>query len=122
MSLFTDRILARLRVLGGGSWRTSCVAGAPLPEGERCAALDCDSRALSDLRVGDAGIVSCLQAPASREGRKLLAMGVLPGVQLHLVQRYPAFVFRLGHAEFAIDAGMASHVRVYVDGDVRRAG
>ncbi len=116
MSLLTDRILKRLRSLGGASWRTSCVAGAPVPERDRCASLDCESLALTELREGESGTVSCLQAPASREGRKLLAMGVLPGIELRLVQRYPAFVFRLGHAEFAVDAGIASHIRVYREG------
>jgi hypothetical protein len=39
-------------------------------------------------------------------------MGVPPGVELVLLQRMPAFVFRMGHAEFAVDAELAGHVRV----------
>jgi hypothetical protein len=36
----------------------------------------------------------------------------LPGVALVLVQRSPAFAFRMGHAEFAVDAELAGHIRV----------
>ncbi len=39
-------------------------------------------------------------------------MGVLPGARLLLVQRYPAFVFRLGYAELAVDRLLAARIRV----------
>jgi DtxR family transcriptional regulator, Mn-dependent transcriptional regulator len=59
------------------------------------------------------GSVTCLQDPASAAACKLAAMGVLPGAELRMVQRYPAYVFRIGHAEFAVDEEMARHVRVH---------
>jgi len=37
----------------------------------------------------------------------------LPGVELRVVQCYPACIFRIGHAEFAVDEQMAAHVRVH---------
>jgi Fe2+ transport system protein FeoA len=42
----------------------------------------------------------------------LVALGVLPGAELTLVQRFPAFVVRMGNAEFAVDRELAG--RVYV--------
>jgi DtxR family Mn-dependent transcriptional regulator len=41
-----------------------------------------------------------------------VALGVLPGAELTLVQRYPAFVVRIGHAEFALDAELAGRIQV----------
>jgi DtxR family transcriptional regulator, Mn-dependent transcriptional regulator len=96
----------------GGVWGTSCAAGAPVPM-ESCAALDCDSVCLTELAPGEAGSVTCLQDPGSAASCRLAAMGVLPGAELRIVQRYPARVFRIGHAQFAVDEAMARHVRVH---------
>jgi len=94
------------------TWTDSCAAGAPVPD-DGCAGLDCDSISLSDLQPGERGTVSCLQHPGDQAAWKLAAMGVLPGAELRVIQRYPAYVFRIGHAEFAIDEAMAGHVRVH---------
>ncbi len=112
MKNFSRYVLERLRGRRAGTWGAACRAGAPLPE-SRCTSLDCDSVSLTAMRVGAAGTISCLQEPESRAVRTLVAMGVLPGVDILLVQTYPAFVFRLGRAEFAIDATLADHIRVY---------
>ncbi len=84
-----------------------------MPSAGGCGGLDCDSVPLAALRTGQHGTVSCLPEPESREARKLVALGVLPGVQLRMMQRYPGYVFRMGHSEFAIDAAMADHIRVF---------
>jgi DtxR family Mn-dependent transcriptional regulator len=93
-------------------WKDNCAAGAPVPD-EACAGLHCDSVSLSDLKPGERGTVSCLQHPSDQAVWKLAAMGVLPGVELNVVQHYPACIFRIGHAEFAVDAHMAGYVRVH---------
>jgi ferrous iron transport protein A len=103
--------LGRLR----DSWQTSCRAGTPVPESHRCAALHCESVPLVELTVGMRGTVSCLQQPESRSVARLAAFGVLPGVEIVLLQRSPAFVVRLGYAEYAMDDAVASHIRVIVD-------
>jgi len=97
-------------------WGAECPDGTPVPTAERCAGVDCDSVRLSALREGQAGRVTCLEDPGGAAARKLAALGVLPGVEVVLVQRSPAFVFRIGHAEFAVDAGLAGHVRVRREG------
>jgi Fe2+ transport system protein FeoA len=93
-------------------WGAECPDGTPVPTVERCTGLDCDSVRLSSLAEGQAARVTCLEDPGGGAGRKLAALGVLPGVAVTLVQRSPAFVFRIGHAEFAVDAELAGHVRV----------
>lgn len=108
-----ERIAAGLGWNFAATWEDSCAAGAPVPAGDGCAALDCDSLPLTTLRRGERGTVSCLQQPGSQAAWKLAAMGVLPGAELTVLQRYPAFIFRIGHAEFAVDSEMAQHVRVH---------
>ncbi len=88
---------------------TDCPDGIPVHEGGRCD--DCDSTPLTDLAAGEEGTVSCLEAEGSAVA-KLAALGILPGARLRLVQRYPAFVFRIGFGEVAIDRTLAATVRV----------
>jgi DtxR family transcriptional regulator, Mn-dependent transcriptional regulator len=97
----------------GPGWSSSCAAGAPVPSQDSCAGLECDSVCLTELGAGKRGSVSCLQSPESASACKLAAMGVLPGAELRILQRYPAYVFSIGHAEFAVDEEMAKHVRVH---------
>jgi Fe2+ transport system protein FeoA len=106
-------VVKMLNWLKGAPWGSSCAAGAPVPDAEFCAALDCDTVCLTELRAGEAGSVSCLQDPASPQACRLAAMGVLPGACLQVTQAGAACVFRIGHAEFAVDRAMARHVRVH---------
>jgi Fe2+ transport system protein FeoA len=56
--------------------------------------------------------VSCLEEPASPVAVRLAGAGVLPGAEVRVVQRWPAWVIRIGFAELAIDDVAARHVRV----------
>ncbi len=52
---------------------------------------------------------------AARDGgalRKLLALGLLPGVELEVERRWPAVVVRMGYATVALDAELAGTVIV----------
>ncbi len=93
-------------------WAADCPAGLPVPEARSCAAVDCDSVSLTALPVGQRACVTCLEQSGSAAAGRLGALGVLPGIELEVVQRFPAFVLRIGYAEIAIDEGLASVVRV----------
>lgn len=116
MRSLSEKILLRLVGRRDAHWDESCVAGAPLPDDTGCAGTDCASLSLTELQIGRPAVISCLEQPSSREARKLVALGVLPGVRLRLMQRYPAYVIRLGHTELAVDTAMAALIRVYSDG------
>jgi ferrous iron transport protein A len=98
-----------------GRWGSDCPGGTPVPTAERCERVNCDSVRLTALAEGQVARVTCLEDPSGAAARKLASIGVLPGIELVLVQRSPAFVFRIGHAEFAVDAELAGHVRVRRD-------
>jgi DtxR family Mn-dependent transcriptional regulator len=94
------------------SWGEQCPAGTPVPSDDRCLGPDCDSVRLTALVEGARGRVTCLEDPAGAAATKLAAMGVVPGAAVELLQRFPAFVFRIGYAEIAVDEALAELIRV----------
>ena len=93
----------------GAEGSADCPTGVPVHEDGRCG--ECESSPLTALRPGDEATVSCLDAEGNAVA-KLAALGILPGARVRLVQRYPAYVFRLGFGEVAIDEALAAAVRV----------
>jgi DtxR family transcriptional regulator, Mn-dependent transcriptional regulator len=113
MMALVDRLRDSLR--RSGRWKESCEAGAPVPVPGGCQGVDCHSVCLTRLQPGDGGSVSCLEEPWTGGAAKLAGLGVLPGVRLRLIQRYPAYVLQLGRTEIAMDEGLARQVRVRPD-------
>ena len=71
-----------------------------------------EALALTRLSVGDRAFVTGLAGDYAAPLAHLVAVGVVPGTELTLLQRYPAFVFRIGNTEFALDEGLARRIRV----------
>lgn len=67
---------------------------------------------LAALAVGQRGTVQRLAARDPADLRKLLALGLLPGVELEVERRWPAVVLRLDYASVALDARLAGSVLV----------
>ena len=67
---------------------------------------------LATLTVGTRATVHRLASAHGADLRKLLALGVLPGVELEVERRWPAVVVRMGFATVALDAGLAEGVIV----------
>lgn len=86
-----------------------CPDGIPEPQGGHCD--DCDSTPLTELASGEEATIACLDAE-TRAVARLAALGILPGMRVRMVQRYPAYVFRLGYGEVALDESLAATVRV----------
>ena len=66
---------------------------------------------LKQLKVNESGTIVGLGGD-HREAAKLIALGVLPGLRVKLVQRTPSYVFEIGHSQFAVDAAIASQILV----------
>jgi Fe2+ transport system protein FeoA len=101
-----------LKLISSRKWNETCPAGPPIPEEHRCAALHCESVSLTQLSAGQGARVTCLDAAHTNVAAKLASMGILPGSQIRLVRRSPAFVFRIDYAEFAVDRELAAVIRV----------
>lgn len=91
-----------------------CPHGRPIPEGRCCR----ESRLttgkavlpLSDLEVNQKAQVAYLHTHERATIDKLMAIGVLPGVDIVLLQRFPTFVLQMGKSQFAIDEKLAAHI------------
>jgi DtxR family transcriptional regulator, Mn-dependent transcriptional regulator len=92
-----------------------CPHGKPIPPGKCCARRDAQAGQvlpLSSMKPEQAGKVSYLHTGSSRELKKLMAMGLLPGTPVTLTQSFPSYVFRLGYTQFAVDKKIADEIYV----------
>jgi DtxR family Mn-dependent transcriptional regulator len=93
-----------------------CPHGKPIPIGPCCKRVSSEVRSfvlpLSELAAGEKGRVAYLRTEHSRRLQKLLTLGILPGVEIKLLRRFPSFVLRMGHCELAIDREMAEGIQV----------
>ena len=97
-----------------------CPHGNPIPPGRCCKeGLDEANRVvypLSEMEAGQGGRIMYIHTHGESSIRKLMAMGVLPGFDVSLIQRYPSYVFRVGQTQIAVDEEIASEIFVLVSG------
>jgi Fe2+ transport system protein FeoA len=67
---------------------------------------------LTTLRAGQRATIQRLVATSGGALRKLLALGLLPGVELEVERSWPAIVVRMGQAAVALDGTLAAAVIV----------
>ena len=67
---------------------------------------------ISDLHAGGRGSVVRIQTNNGARLHKLTAMGLLPGMPVELMQRYPSYLIKVGQTQLAIDREMA--LAIYV--------
>ncbi len=70
---------------------------------------------LTELEPGRRAVVRRLEAAGPADLRKLLALGLLPGVEIEVERRWPAVVLRLDHTTVALDTALAGAVIVSLD-------
>lgn len=92
----------------------TCPHGKPIPPGDCCLEArrsgDLGVVPLTELKSGEMGRIAYIQTEDSKKMQKLVAMGVLPGNSLRLMQASPSYIFRVGYSEFAVDAEMAKEI------------
>lgn len=94
----------------------TCPHGKPIPPGPCCtearAQGDLGIVALTEFKSGQDGEIAYIQTEDNKKMQKLMAMGVLPGNKITLVQSFPSYIFRVGYSEFAIDTNLAKEIFV----------
>ncbi len=94
----------------------TCPHGKPIPPGDCCQEAkhsgDLGVLPLTELKAGKEGVIAYIQTEDDKKMRKLVAMGVLPGNRIRLLQAFPSYIFRVGYSEFAIDSNMAKEIFV----------
>jgi len=71
--------------------------------------------ALANLKNGQNGKVTAIHTKNQEKLKKLMIMGILPGVKIGLIQRFPSYVFQVGQSQFAVDKELAKCILVKID-------
>lgn len=91
-----------------------CPHGKPIPQGRCCKesvkAIRGVVSNIADVFKGAKGKVAYLHTKDNKKLQKLMAMGILPGVSIQVVQKFPSFVLKIGHSQIALDEEMARDV------------
>ncbi len=93
-----------------------CPHGRPIPPGRCCQREQTQVQKvvapLSQLTPGQKGKVAYVYAPESNKLQKLMAMGILPGAPVSLVQNFPSYVFQVRQTQFAVDKEIADAIYI----------
>jgi DtxR family Mn-dependent transcriptional regulator len=93
-----------------------CPHGKPIPPGPCCRECRRSARKvvtpLSSMEPAEEGRVAYINAAEPGHLQKLMAMGVLPGMALRMIQTFPSFVFQVGQTQYAVDRDLADCVYV----------
>jgi Fe2+ transport system protein FeoA len=68
------------------------------------------------MRVGRETEIIAVRPRDRRTLQRLVTMGLVPGVRIRLLRRFPCYLVQLGHAQIALDRELASAIIVRVDG------
>ncbi len=69
--------------------------------------------ALSTLKTGNSGKVTSLQTKDEAIIRRLMIMGVVPGISVTLEQKFPSYIIKLGRSRATLDHETAT--LIYLD-------
>jgi Fe2+ transport system protein FeoA len=75
---------------------------------------ECNIMKLNDIKRGMKVRISDILSDDVKSRRKIMAMGLLPGVIVELIQQYPTIVIKAGESQFAIDSEIASLIEVEI--------
>ena len=93
-----------------------CPHGKSIPPGKCCREYRESPRklvcSLTELKAGQSGKIAYVHTQDEGQLHKLLTMGAFPGSSIDLLQKFPSYVFRIGHSQFAIDKETAGDIYV----------
>jgi len=96
-----------------------CPHGSPIPSGECCRKFEKHAgkviSPLSSLEKKEKGKVAYIHTKDPKKLQKLLAMGVLPGMSVSILQKFPSYVFQIGQSQFAVDKDLADGIYIRIE-------
>jgi ferrous iron transport protein A len=72
--------------------------------------------ALSCVKSGEGGTVAALKTEDETLLRKLMAMGVSPGISITLEQRFPSYIIKVGRTRASLDREIAQTIYLNITG------
>lgn len=67
---------------------------------------------LSQLDLNISAVITSIDTKDQDTLKKLMALGVLPGVNIKLLRKYPSYLFEAGNTRIAADEKIASSIWV----------
>jgi len=96
----------------------TCPHGKSIPQGECCrkskGSIGKIISSLNNLEINQKGKVAYIHTKEHKKLQKLMAMGILPGITVGLIQKFPSYVFQIGQSQFAVDKELAECIFVRV--------
>ena len=68
---------------------------------------------LSTVKSGHSGTIAALKTQDEATIRKLMALGVMPGISLTLEQKFPSYIIKVGRTRAALDRETASTIYLH---------
>ncbi len=93
-----------------------CPHGKNIPVGRCCEENRKSSQklvtSLAESPINQEAKIAYLHTDDPQKLQKLMAMGVLPGKNVKVLNHYPSYVFQVGHSQYAVDKSMAEKIFV----------
>ncbi len=67
---------------------------------------------LAELANEESAVITRIMSHDVATIQKLMALGVIPGMAVTMLQRFPSFLFQVGHTQIAVDHSIAATVEV----------
>ncbi len=67
---------------------------------------------MTNLKVNQRGKITHINTHDHNKLKKIMAIGVLPGMTVILIQKFPSYVFQIGQSQFAMDKELAECIFV----------
>ena len=94
----------------------TCPHGRPIPRGKCCSENLIKVKnlvlPLDKLKKGESAKIAFIQSDDKGLLKKIIAMGILPGLTIRLIHKFPSYVFQVGESQFAVDKELASQIKV----------
>lgn len=72
----------------------------------------CMVKTVGQLKKGQSAYVVRFVGISPASMHKMMALGLMPGEKLEVLQTYPTYVLRLGHLQLALDRMLARGIEV----------
>jgi DtxR family Mn-dependent transcriptional regulator len=99
-----------------------CPDGNPIPPGNCCKEgrekIERLISPLSQIEVGGSGKIAYITSKKHQRLQRLMAMGIIPGLPIKLLQSFPSYVIQIEETQIALDKELADEI--FVRGEKRR--
>jgi len=94
-----------------------CPHGLPIPEGACCRearhSVESVAKDITQLEIGKRAKVAYINTRSNERMHQLTQLGIQPGVEVWIHQKYPVLVLRINHTQIALDDDVAKDILVW---------